>query len=215
MIVNEFNPDFFIPNDLEHAKSIILTSEDSDVSLRWERETEWMMKIIEASMDINSESIVLDWGCGIGRISKMLIDKYKCKVVGVDIQPKMLKYATEYVNSELFTTIDYSNIFTEMSKIKFTHVFSCWVFQHSNKIQYEIPAIYNSMQYDSQLFVVELDKKAIPNKIGSFYDDDIPTRQILEKFFDPEVIGKIPKKYTTKKIQNMSWWAILNKKMKV
>jgi cyclopropane fatty-acyl-phospholipid synthase-like methyltransferase len=207
----EYNPDFFVPTDLEHAKNIILTPEDSEVDCRWEKETEWVFKIIDASMQMDSKSVVLDWGCGIGRVSKMLIDRYQCKVVGVDLQPKMLEYAKDYVNSDLFSTKNYSEIYSNFFRDEFTHVFSCWVFQHSDKIQYEIPLIYESMRYDSKMFVLELDKKAIPNKNGGFYDDGITTRSVLEKFFSPEIIGKMPIKYTTKKIRDMSWWAILNK----
>jgi ubiquinone/menaquinone biosynthesis C-methylase UbiE len=211
----EYNPNFFIPENLDHAKNIILTPEDSDVLSRWEKETEWMSKIIDCSMNITSNSVVLDWGCGIGRISKILIEKYKCQVVGVDLQPKMLEYARNYVNSDLFTTIEYSDIFTKFPKDKFTHVFSCWVFQHSNKIQYEIPIIYESMQFGSQLFVLELNKKAIPNKKYDFYDDGISSKSVLEKFYDVEILGTLPLHYTTKKIKNMSWWAILEKRMRV
>jgi len=211
MIDKNYNPNFFIPNNLDHAKQLILTGEDTTTSSRWDQETLWISKTIDSFMDINSNSVILDWGCGIGRISKVLTDTYGCKVVGVDLQLKMLEYAKEYVNNDLFTTVQYENIFSDLPENHFTHAFSVWVFQHSNKIQYEIPLIYKSLKEVSQVFVLELDKKAIPNNSNGFYDDDIPTRKKLEKFFEPEILGKIPLKYTTKKIQDMSWWGILNK----
>jgi ubiquinone/menaquinone biosynthesis C-methylase UbiE len=210
----EFNSNFFMPNNLDEAKNIILTPEDSDVESRWKKETEWISKTTNIFMNIDSNSVILDWGCGIGRISKFLIEEYGCKVVGVDLQPKMIELSKEYVNSHNFSSISYNDIFTELPKNKFTHVFACWVFQHSDKVQYEIPLIYQSMDFDSKLFVLEIDKKAIPNKVGGFFDDGISSKSVLEKYFDPEVIGKIPLKYTTKKIKNMSWWAVLNRKVK-
>jgi ubiquinone/menaquinone biosynthesis C-methylase UbiE len=214
-MTEEYNPDFFIPENLDHAKNIILTPEDGDTESRWNKETEWTLKTTSALMNITENSLVLDWGCGIGRISKMLIDNYGCKVVGVDLQTKMTDYAKSYVNSDLFSTIKYEDIFNCLTKNKFSHVFSCWVFQHSNKIQYEIPLIYESMDYDSQLFVLEMDKKAIPNKTGGYYDDGINTRTLLETYYDLESIGKIPSHFTTKTIKEMTWWYLLKKKNKI
>lgn len=215
--MNNFNyyPDFFIPNDLSHAKHIILTPEDSTVDQRWDLETQWTVNIISALMNITPGSVVLDWGCGIGRISKALIDTFDCHVVGVDLQPKMLDYAKDYVNSNKFTAIEYKNIFTSFPKDKFTHVFSCWVFQHSNKIQFEIPLIYESMKENSDIFVLECLRKAIPHDQHGYYDDKISTRVLLEKFFDMNAIGTIPTHITTKKISEMSWWGILKKRSKL
>jgi cyclopropane fatty-acyl-phospholipid synthase-like methyltransferase len=207
---DKYNPDFFIPSDLQNAKEIILTQEDQTVDIRWEKETEWSLKLFDALFEADENSVILDWGCGIGRLSKTLIDRYNCKVVGVDIQQKMLDYAKDYVNSDNFTPMLYPENLLEFPKNKFTHVISVWVFQHSNNVQFEIPTIYNSLVDDAKMFVVELDKKAIPNDTG-FYDDGVPTRSILEKYFHPESLGKIPLKYTSNKIQDMSWWGILKK----
>lgn len=213
MINYDYDSSFFDPKNLDHAKHIILTSENSTSEERWIKETEWTIKTIDAFMNLDSDSLVLDWGCGIGRISKPIIEKYGCNVVGVDLQSQMLSYAKEYVNSDLFHTILRDNIFTELIKYKFTHVIACWVFQHSNMLQYEIPVIYNSMKMDSQIFLIELNKKAIPNKAGGFYDDKISSKGELEKYFNISAAGKIPIKYTTKKISDMSWWALLNRKL--
>ena len=210
---NEYNSDFFIPKSLEHAKNIILTPENDTTDSRWNKETDWIIKTSDLFMNIDSNSFILDWGCGLGRISKSLIDKYQCRVMGIDIEQKMLEYATSYVDSDLFCTMNYEESFQNLNKFKFSHIFSCWVFQHSNKIQYEIPLLYSSMNFDSQLFVLELDKKAIPNKNGGYFDDGVSTSSILGMFYDIEVYGKIPTKFTTEKIKNMSWWGILKKRL--
>lgn len=215
MSQTDYNPSFFIPQDPEHARSIMLDSEDSDIPHRWKRETEWIMETSRIFMDITADSTILDWGCGVGRISKELIDTYGCKVIGVDLQPKMLEYAVTYVDSDRFSVIQYQDIFTKMPKQFFTHVFACWVFQYSNKIQYEIPIIYDSMKFDSNLFVIEVDKKTIPNTNGGYFDDGTSSRLVLEKYYDMEILGKIPLTYTTNKIKKMSWWAILNRKLRV
>ena len=208
--MNVYDSTFFTPTNLEHAKNLILTPEDSSIENRWEIETSWTLETIKLFSSINKDSVVLDWGCGIGRISKILIETFDCKVMGIDIEPKMLGYAIDYVNSENFSILSYDNLFKTMPKKHFTHAIGIWAFQHSNRLQVEIPLIYESMKNNSELFVIDMMKKCIPEKNG-FYTDNVETREILSRFYEPIVLGKIPIKYTTKKIQEMSWWALLRK----
>ena len=212
MLETTFNPDFFVPSDIENAKNIILTPEDSDITSRWELETKGSVDMIDLFMDIGPDSVVLDWGCGIGRMSKALIDKYGCRVVGVDLQPKMLEYAKQYVNDDKFEVLQLGSILYDMPKDVFTHTLACWVFQHSNRVHYEIPLIYQSMKENGKAFILECNKKAIPNQAGGYFDDNVSTKVMLEKFFDLDSYGKIPLQYTTKKIRDMSWYAVLTKR---
>ena len=64
--------DMFKVQDLEQAKNIILTEEQQggDYRQRWERETEYMKTLFAGGLgDLNGKT-VLDFGCGIGRLSK-------------------------------------------------------------------------------------------------------------------------------------------------
>ena len=36
-------------------------------------------------LKLTSDSWVLDYGCGVGRLAKVMIEHYGCRVVGVDI----------------------------------------------------------------------------------------------------------------------------------
>ena len=49
---------------------------------------------------INADSYVLDVGCGAGVTPCYLAKKYKCRVVGVDILPEMIKRSNERANRE-------------------------------------------------------------------------------------------------------------------
>ncbi len=46
---------------------------------------------------ISKDSYVLDVGCGVGQTPCYLAEKYKCKVVGVDIVPKMIERSKQRV----------------------------------------------------------------------------------------------------------------------
>jgi len=216
--MTNYNPDFFIPNDLEDAKNIILTHEGITTDIRWEKETLWAIKTLDIFTTIDETSVVLDWGCGIGRLSKALIEKYNCKVLGVDLQPKMLEYAKTYVNSPLFCPMEYNQAFVTLPSDFFTHALSVWVFQHSPFIQYEIPLVYRSLKKNGLLFVVENISKAIPNeqtdqdhKILKFYDDGISTKSYLDQLFITEASGKLPEKFSNQNLHDKSWWSILTK----
>lgn len=209
----KLNSSFFTPIDLDHAKNLVLTPEDTTTESRWEKESYWTIETLKLFSTINETSVVLDWGCGIGRISKLLINTFNCSVVGYDTEPKMLDYARKYVNSDKFTASHCNNLLENLPKNYFTHVIAIWVFQHSDKLQFEIPLIYQSLKSNSELFVVDMFNKCIPADSG-FYSDNIDSKQILEKFYNPLILGKIPTKFTTQKIQDMSWWGLLQRKNK-
>ena len=77
--------DMFKVQDLEQAKNIILTEEQQggDYRQRWERETEYMKTLFAGGLGDLSGKTVLDFGCGIGRLSKALLEQYDCLVLNL------------------------------------------------------------------------------------------------------------------------------------
>lgn len=100
-----YTPSVFDKDSIREAKSIILTDEDSTTEERWEKETPYVAQRAINFMEINGESLIVDFGCGIGRISRALIEKTGCSVLGVDISTSMRAQALEYVNDERFSTV--------------------------------------------------------------------------------------------------------------
>jgi len=207
-----YNPNFFSPKDFDEARSIVLTQEGCSSEWRWDVETRWNLQMIDTFWNVNEDSIVLDWGCGCGRMSKALIDAFGCRVVGIDISPEMLKLATKYVNDDRFSPMMAQKALKTIDEGTFTHAIAIWVFQHSINIQEEIPFVRKVLKKDGQLFVVENVSKAIPS-VGemNFFNDGVPTLPILQQNFELEANGKIPLKFTTQQIHNHSWWVMLKK----
>ncbi len=76
-------------NSFEEVKDKVITGD-------WEETTKKHLEILK-KLDIQKTDIVLDFGCGIGRLMKPL--KNQCKqIVGTDISDKILSYAINYLD---------------------------------------------------------------------------------------------------------------------
>ena len=75
---------------------------------------------------------MLDFGCGIGRLSKALVEKYDCHVLGVDISPDMRRMAQDYVGSDRFSVISYEMFcaLAETGSLQTDCAIAVYVLQH-------------------------------------------------------------------------------------
>src|SRR6187455_2492067 len=96
-----YSPAAFDVADEAAARRIILTPEfEQDTAERWERETPYLAGLVGGQVPLDADSLVIDYGCGIGRLSKALIERYGCHVLGVDISARMRAMAPDYVGSQ-------------------------------------------------------------------------------------------------------------------
>ena len=92
---------------------------------RWKEETPLFKDIIIGQL--KGDETILDYGCGVGRLAKELIDALpNLKVVGVDTSAEMRKLAEEYVNSDRFSTKSPE----ELGNDKFNFTYCVYVLQH-------------------------------------------------------------------------------------
>ena len=61
--------------DEDDAKRVILTSEgpDADTATRWAVETPYVLELANNALSLRPGMVVLDYGCGIGRVAKAMI----------------------------------------------------------------------------------------------------------------------------------------------
>lgn len=208
-----YNPNFFTPIDIEDAKKIILGHGIHESQNRWDVETEWTYQLFRSRNFLTKNSIVLDWGCGIGRLSKMIIERFDCTVVGVDIDKKMLEYSIDYVKKDKFIPMSVDD-FKKSNRFDFTTAIAVWTLQHSVFIEEDLDIIKKSLISEGDFFIFEENQPAIPIKENEksiwFILKDTYHDTILSKF-DLIEHGRFPEELAIIE-NNDAWWGFLKNK---
>lgn len=170
-----YNPGVFSVSNIDDAKRIILTDEGRDGSEdRWRKETPALISLLKNEWRLGEGTTVVDYGCGIGRISKELC-RMGCRVVGVDISPEMRNLAVQYVNDERFSVVT-PEAFVNMVNHGFSCDYACtiWVLQHCLKPTEDLGHIKRALKNGGGLFVVNNKfSRAVPVIDGVWQNDNI------------------------------------------
>ena len=163
-----YDPKVFTPKDAQEAKLFMLSSEsDINSSERWDKETPVIVDQILENIEINEGSLLLDFGCGIGRVSKELINRTNCKVIGVDIDAKMQALAIDYVDSPNFSACFPEQLDLYAAKgMKIDAAISVWVLQHVFNPEIEIDRIVKLLSANSKFFVLNVKHRCVPTNKG-------------------------------------------------
>jgi cyclopropane fatty-acyl-phospholipid synthase-like methyltransferase len=190
----------FNVGNMDQAKRIILTPEEATTEQRWERETPYLLSLIEQSIPLNENSFVLDYGCGIGRMSKALIDRFGCSVVGVDISKSMRSLAREYVGSDRFVVYAPEDLETNH---RFDAAIAIWVLQHCFDPANDIARIKSALRPYGQMFVVNDHHRIVPCREAAWVNDGKDIADMLDVVsnkLDPSIVGK--------RVADASYWAV-------
>jgi ubiquinone/menaquinone biosynthesis C-methylase UbiE len=149
----------FDVTSLPQAMNVVLTSEQGKPD-KFYNETQFLIDLLAKQNIITNESLVLDFGCGMGRVSKKLIEHFNCNVIGVDISDSMLAFAKVYTNHDRFTTL---NSYT--SKESIDVCVSTFVLQHTENPLYEIENICNVLKSGGYFVLVNESYRLVPSDI--------------------------------------------------
>jgi SAM-dependent methyltransferase len=142
------------------AKNVVLSDDPNDPK-KFDRETDFLVDTIKDNITITDESVVLDFGCGMGRVSKKLIDTFNCNVVGVDISDSMLTFARLYTaNIKKFVP---SKECPEPNTVDVA--LAILVLQHTEHPKQEIDKICNALKPDGYLVLVNEAGRLIPGGV--------------------------------------------------
>jgi len=180
-----YRSDVFTVKNLAGAKRIILTPEpDSSTDESWEKETPWVAATLERVLTVAPEHSVLDFGCGIGRLSKALMRGTGCAVLGVDISSTMRAQAHLYVDSENFTATSPGGL-ARLAGAGFRadHAFAVWVLQHCYDPEAEIVRVRDALKPGGLFCVINSKQRWVPTDKG-WQQDDKNVRELLRDNFD-------------------------------
>jgi ubiquinone/menaquinone biosynthesis C-methylase UbiE len=167
---------------LEHAKDIALTP-DAGRPNKFSEETAYVCDFLEKLEILSTNSQVLDFGCGMGRISKELIERFGCSVIGVDMSERMLAFAETYVASEKF--------FPKLSYEAPESIDVCiasFVLQHVEHPEQEIKKIRTVVKPGGHVVLLDDGKRFVPSGVDQqglvvWSDDQISIDTLMRNNF--------------------------------
>lgn len=167
--------------DLQHAKDIVLGRKDEAT---FDAETHWLIDRIMDSVPMNEVHTVLDFGCGMGRVSRVLSQRTSCSVIGVDPSDSMRQLAQHYVASDRFRAVP---AYLQPGSIDLC--VACLVLQHVENPHCAIRNIALNLKDDGMLVVVNEHGRLVPVGITDsrhviWHDDGADVFAMLRDYFD-------------------------------
>jgi ubiquinone/menaquinone biosynthesis C-methylase UbiE len=194
--------------DAEEAMNVIVSpTEHMTAEQRWEDETPELMQIMKRHIAVGST--VLDYGCGIGRLSSRLIFDRICNVVGVDISINMRAMAVARVRDSRFVTMDPLMFDVLVRADTFDAAIAIWALQHCFDLDQVLNRISRSLKLGSKLVVVNNLYRCIPVENGDWLDDGVDVHQlILDSGFQCLVDGVLSERIAPGWMQDGTFWAV-------
>lgn len=205
---------------MNDAADIILTPDgEHTTEERWERETPYLLDLMEQNGMVPAEdNLILDYGCGIGRLSLAMIKRWGCRVLGVDISPSMQMLAIQYVNDPRFLVCS-----PPMIDVLHAYGLRCdmgicvWCLQHVANPEAEVERIRKMLSFalapriHNPLFVVNEVKRFVPikSKDAIWVDDGKSVLDILTKVSSPNMkLGDLDPKVVTQDVSDRTFWGM-------
>jgi SAM-dependent methyltransferase len=181
-------PDVFNVQSETHAKSIILTPEAGlTPDERWAQETEFLTPWLAYL----PTGLLIDYGMGIGRLARLLVQRDYCVVLGVDISQDMRRLAETYVQSPHNFCACSPQLFGRLARnggMRADGALAVWAFQHIPEIDSAICDLQFGLRRGAPLLVVNRWHRAIPafdardNRIGWVHDGVDVHSKLLQTF---------------------------------
>lgn len=211
-------PEVFAAPDEEAARNIILTPQaGQSPDERWARETPYLVELIAAMTPIAPGELVVDYGTGIGRLAKALIERFGCRVLGVDISPQMRGLGPGYVQSERFAAVSPEMLAAMIQAgLRVDAAISVWVLQHCLKPAIDIDLIQHALKPGGSLLVVNTNHRAVPtlreeDQSLIWTGDGQDVRALLAERLEPVSDGLLDPAVVGQAATDATFWAAFRK----
>jgi SAM-dependent methyltransferase len=203
-----YHPEIFDARNIDQARQVILTGEGSTTEERWVAETAWLANEISHSMTIAPDTIIVDYGCGIGRMAKELIERYGCRVVGVDISDNMRALAIDYVRSNRFMSVSPEMLDALVERgFRADAGIAIWVLQHCLKPADDIDRIHRTLKPGADFFLLNNIHRAVPTVEKAWVNDGLDIKAMVGQRFAMRREGIPPIERTPRDLVGIVFWA--------
>ena len=186
-----YRAEIFDTPDMTAAKEIILQPEPGmDTEARWRLETGFLADWMAGAIKLDPNALALDFGCGLGRLSKVFTDRFGVAALGVDISAPMRAMAVEYVGSSRFTAVS-SEMFTSLVRggLRADIAIAAWVLQHVLDLSGEIDRLWHALKPGGLFVVLNMHRRCIPTTAGWADDHQDVHAQLMSRF---EGVAEVP-----------------------
>jgi ubiquinone/menaquinone biosynthesis C-methylase UbiE len=173
-------PEIFEVDSLGQARSIILTPDGATTDQRWATETPWLVDLLGRQLVPQPGTVLLDYGCGIGRLARPLIEQFGCAVVGVDASRSMRLLAPQYVESERFV-VGAPDALDHLLDHGLTcdHAYAVWALQHCLWPDQDIARVRRAVRPGGCFSVINARTRIVPVD-GGWLDDGVSIEALLD-----------------------------------
>lgn len=207
-----YAPALWEVRSMEQAMEAAVTAEKGTTTQeRWEKETHYLLHDIGSFLPIQPASCVLDYGCGPGRISRALVDKFDCRVVGVDSSRAMRSLAVDYVRSDRFEAWTPKELDQQVPQgFRVDFALCIWVLQHVFDAKEVIQRILRVLSPGGLLYSLNQRNRCVPTNQG-WMDDGFDMRKGLCSAFSEENFHALPSHVTCDALANNSVIQVLRR----
>lgn len=205
-------PSVFEKASEDDARAVILTPEEgTSTEERWTKETPFLTSDLASFLLPSRDSLLLDYGCGLGRIARELIAAHGCRVLGVDIAKSMRQMAPAYVDDDRFSVVT-KPVLAAMaaSGLRLEGGYAIWVLQHCPDPAEDIALIKSVLKSGGLFYVLNNRHAVVPSDQG-WVDNGVDIVPILDREFEVVDVSQLPLACTTPAISRGSFIARLKK----
>jgi len=177
---------FSEPNFRDARGTVVGSINKLSVDERWERETPLFVDAIAKYLTPSTRAI-LDYGCGIGRISKKILEREQAvTITGVDASRVQIAHSLSYINDSRFSAVVPAEL-----KGSFDLCFCIYVLQHVRAIDLRqtLWNIHSHLAPNALFIQCSSERRmSVRRDSGFFFDDRLLGVDLdaeIERLFEP------------------------------
>jgi SAM-dependent methyltransferase len=207
-MTHRYDPSIFDVRSIAEAREIILTPAGQTSEERWEREAPYLMELLARHVTLGERSLVIDYGCGVGRMAKALIIRYGCRVIGVDISVSMRALAQVYVGSDRFIACA-PDWLPSFAHLRPDAALAVWVLQHCVRPEEDLILLRAALSTSgARLLVVNNNCRVVPVTGALWADDGKDVEALLRGAFRQVSRGELDVEAVSAELAESTFWGV-------